>query len=55
MGAYWYRDRVARGLAAVHYPSLLSAAHLSGTMLVLTFIGAHAGAVLLRDRRRAFR
>ncbi len=55
LGALWYRDRVARGLAVAHYPSLLTALHLSGTMLVLTFVGAHVGAVLLRDSRLARR
>ncbi len=50
LGAFWYRDRLVRGLPAAHYPTLLSALHLSATMLVLTFVGAHAGAVLLRER-----
>lgn len=32
------------------YPALVTALHLSFTMLVLTFIGAHLGAVLRRGR-----
>ncbi|HVP15377.1 MAG TPA: hypothetical protein VMS88_07520 [Terriglobales bacterium] len=51
LGALWWRDRVARALPAARVPAALSAAHLSGTMLVLTFVGAHVGAVLLRDAR----
>ena len=35
------------------YPPLMSAVHNIGSMLVLTFAGAHLGAVLLRDRTRA--
>jgi len=34
-------------------PVVLSAAHNIGSMVVLTFVGAHLGAVLMRDRRRA--
>jgi hypothetical protein len=41
----------APGAAAV-YPPALSAVHTIGSMLVLTFVGAHLGAVLLRDRPR---
>ncbi len=35
----------------VSYPPLLSAAHDIGSMVVLAFVGAHLGAVLMRDRR----
>jgi hypothetical protein len=35
------------------YPPWLSASHNIGSMLVLTFAGAHVGSVLLRDRNRA--
>jgi hypothetical protein len=39
--------------AASILPAWLSAAHNIGSMVVLTFVGAHLGAVLMRDRRRA--
>ena len=56
LGALWWRERVALGSAApVDYPSLLSAVHNIGSMLVLTFVGAHLGAVLLRDRSQSRR
>lgn len=42
----WWR---ARGGPAAYAPSL-SAAHNIGSMLVLTFVGAHLAAVLMRDR-----
>lgn len=48
----WWETRIAGASAApVAYPPLLSAAHNIGSMLVLTFVGAHLGAVLMRDRR----
>lgn len=48
----WWETRIASASAApVAYPPLLSAAHNIGSMLVLTFVGAHLGAVLMRDRR----
>jgi hypothetical protein len=50
LGVVWWRDR-ASGTGAVRYPTVLSATHLIGSMLVLTFIGAHIGAVLLRTRK----
>ncbi|MFM8560039.1 MAG: hypothetical protein ACKOC6_10655 [bacterium] len=52
----WWELRVVAGRAdAVPYPALTSAAHNLMSMLVLTFVGAHVAAVLLRDasaRRR---
>jgi len=52
LAAAWWNMRVlGASTAAVHYPPLLSAAHNIGSMLVLTFVGAHLGAVLVRDRR----
>jgi hypothetical protein len=38
--------------APVRYPSLLSAAHNVASMVVLTFVLAHLGAVLFRSRER---
>jgi len=46
----WWQARAAGRPAA--YPPLLSAVHNIGSMLVLTFVGAHLGAVLWRERRR---
>ena len=49
----WWVARVAAPRPGeVPYPTLLSAAHNIGGMLVLSFVGAHLGAVLLRDRSR---
>lgn len=52
----WWELRVVAGRAdAVPYPALVSAAHNLMSMLVLTFVGAHVAAVLMRDasvRRR---
>jgi len=48
LGALWWR---APG--AAEYPVALSAAHTLGTMLTLTFVGAHLAAVLQRDRGAA--
>jgi len=46
----WWRTRIVAGSAeAVSYPTSLSAAHNVMSMLVLTFVGAHLAAVLLRD------
>ena len=46
----WWRTRiVASSAEAVAYPTSLSAAHNVMSMLVLTFVGAHLAAVLLRD------
>ena len=52
LAVFWWRDRwIAH--AAAWYPPALSAAHNIGSMLVLAFVGAHLGAVLLRERRAA--
>ena len=46
----WWRLRmVAHDTGAVAYPTFVSAAHNIMSMLVLTFVGAHLAAVLLRD------
>jgi len=46
----WWRTRIVAGSAeAVAYPASLSAVHNVMSMLVLTFVGAHLAAVLLRD------
>lgn len=50
LGALWWRALSAPASAV--YPPLLSAVHNIGSMVVLTFAGAHLGAVLLRDRSR---
>jgi len=44
----WWQAR--RTGADPHYPVALSALHTLGTMMVLTFSGAHLAAVLQRDR-----
>lgn len=51
LGVVWWRDRVVGNAAAAGYPPALSAVHNIGSMLVLTFVGAHITAVLMRDRR----
>jgi len=48
LGWIWWRAANATPV----YPALLSALHNIMSMLVLTFVGAHLGAVLVRDRRR---
>ena len=53
LGAAWWRDRVVGHAAAASYAPALSAVHNIGSMLVLTFVGAHLAAVLMRDRRIA--
>jgi hypothetical protein len=46
----WWNIRVvAHGGGAVRYATAVSAAHNIMSMLVLTFVGAHLAAVLLRD------
>ena len=53
LGAWWWQARVtARSGGEVAYPPLLSALHNIGSMLVMAFVGAHLGAVLMRDRPR---
>ena len=50
----WWRTRVVAGHGGpVSYNSALSAAHNIASMVVLTFVAAHVGAVLMRDRNRA--
>jgi hypothetical protein len=50
LAAPWWQARVvARSAEAVAYPTALSAVHNIMSMLVLTFVGAHLAAVLLRD------
>jgi len=52
LGWEWLRDRVLAPTGApVAYAPALSAIHNIGSMLVLTFAGAHLAAVLMRDRR----
>lgn len=46
---WWQLRVIARSAAAVPYPTVVSAAHNIMSMLVLTFVGAHLAAVLLRD------
>ena len=46
----WWQARIVAGSKfAVAYPTAVSAAHNIMSMLVLTFVGAHLAAVLLRD------
>ena len=52
LAAFWWQDRFAAPHAGpVRYPALVSAVHNVASMVVLTFVGAHVGAVLFRDRR----
>lgn len=52
LGWDWWKTRmVDHSAAAVDYAPLLSASHNIGSMLVLTFVAGHVGAVLLRDWR----
>lgn len=54
LAAAWWRTRVVAGDGGrVAYDPALSAAHNIAGMVVLTFVGAHLGAVLMRDRPRA--
>jgi hypothetical protein len=46
---WWQLRTVARAAGEVSYSPPLSAAHNIMSMLVLTFVGAHLAAVLLRD------
>ena len=46
----WIAWRASRAGIVAAYPTALSAVHTLGTMLVLTFTGAHLAAVLQRDR-----
>ena len=54
LAAFWWQDRMAASsAAAVRYPALLSAVHNVASMVVLTFVAAHVGAVLFRGGDRA--
>ena len=51
LGVIWWRARTdPAGGAGIHYPPLLSAMHNIASLLVITFVLAHLGAVLARDR-----
>ena len=51
LAADWWQARIAVPTGvAVRYPPLLSGIHNVLSMVVLTFAGAHLGAVLFRDR-----
>jgi hypothetical protein len=51
LAAFWWHDRIATpGGAAVRYPAALAGVHNVASMVVLSFVGAHLGAVLFRDR-----
>jgi len=50
LGWMWWQHRLD-GAGRVPYPPLLSALHDIGSMMALSFILAHLGAVLARDRR----
>ena len=52
LAAPWWTARVvARSAGPVAYAPALSALHNIGSMLTLTFAGAHLAAVLMRDAR----
>lgn len=52
----WWQVRIVAGSTyPVPYPTAVSAAHNIMSMLVLTFVGAHLAAVLLRDAAAARR
>lgn len=51
LSAPWLRDRLAGHAGPVSYPVALTAFHNVTSMLVLSFVAAHIGAVLLRDAR----
>lgn len=54
LAMFWWQDRVAAPTTTlVRYPALLSAVHNVASMVVLTFVAAHVGAVLFRDRERS--
>ena len=53
LGATWWQDRFGSPSGVeVRYPPVLSGFHNVASMVVLTFVGAHLGAVLLHDRDR---
>lgn len=47
---WWDAKKVASEIGEVIYPPTWSAVHNVGSLLVLTFLGAHVCAVLFRDR-----
>ena len=47
---WWTLRMVEHGTGPVAYSTVVSAAHNIMSMLVLTFVGAHLAAVLLRDQ-----
>ena len=51
LGVPWLRLRLAGDGSPVRYAAALSAFHNVSSMLVLSFVAAHLGAVLLRDAR----
>jgi hypothetical protein len=52
LGLAWWRERVLHATAGpVAYDTLLSAAHNIGSLVTLTFLGAHLVAVFRRDAR----
>jgi hypothetical protein len=56
LAAQWWPVRVtAASGAAIAYTPWMSAAHNIMSMLVLTFVGAHLAAVLMRDARSPVR
>lgn len=52
LGIDWWRARTEPTPTATRYDALLVAIHNIGGMLVLAFVGAHLGAVLMRDSSR---
>lgn len=53
LAADWWQGRAVAPMGtAVSYPPLLCAVHNVASMVLLTFVGAHLGAVLFRDRDR---
>ena len=48
---WWHERIVAASVGPVQYPFWLSAGHNVASVMVLAFVAAHLGAVLLRDRR----
>jgi hypothetical protein len=51
LAVFWWQERIlAAGGGAVRYPVALSAIHNVASMVVLTFVAAHVGAVLSRNR-----
>ena len=49
LGILWWIGRASGGAGEISYPAGLSALHNIGSMLLLSFVGAHLGSVLRRD------